>query len=107
MKQKIAQSRAKFEGKAYEIILSGAELFQDQSHKVDFLSALDEQHTIHGFEAFIANCLPVLVNALQKRKPKCRQRSTTSHTQKKSVSQNVSNHLQSRFEELVHGGARA
>ncbi|TVY86305.1 hypothetical protein LAWI1_G008826 [Lachnellula willkommii] len=70
MKQRNARSRAKFEEQAYEIMLSGAKLFQDQSQKSDFLSALDEQHTIYSYEALITNCLPVLVNALQQRKPK-------------------------------------
>jgi hypothetical protein len=68
IEQRNARSREEFEEQAYEIMLSGAELFQDQSQKSVFLSALDEQHTIHSYEAFIANCLPVLVNALQQRK---------------------------------------
>jgi hypothetical protein len=90
MEQRNAQSRAKFEEQAYEIMLSGAKLFQDQTQKSDFLSAIDEQHTIHGFRAFIANCLPVLINALQKRKPKQRQRSSTGRTRKNPESQRVS-----------------
>lgn len=88
IEQRNARSREKFEEQAYEIMLSGAELFQDQSQKSVFLSALDEQHTIHSYEAFIANCLPVLVNALQQRKQNHRQRS--SHTRKKPVSRRVS-----------------
>jgi hypothetical protein len=90
MEQKDAQSRAKFDEQAYKIMLTGAKLFLDQSQKSDFLSALDEQHTIHGFEALIANCFPVLINALQKRKPKHRQRSSTGRTQKNPESQRVS-----------------
>lgn len=90
MEQRNTRSREKFEEQAYEIMLPGAKLFQDRSQKSVFLSALDEQHTIHGYEAFIADCLPVLVNALQQRKPKHRQRSGTGHTRKKAVSQGVS-----------------
>ena len=86
MEQRSTQSREKFEEQAYEIMLPGAKLFQDQSQKSVFLSALDEQHTIYGYEAFIADCLPVLVNALQQRKPKHRQRSNTDHTRKNTVS---------------------
>lgn len=85
MEQRNTRSREKFEEQAYEIMLPGAKLFQDQSQKSVFLSALDEQHTIHSYEAFIANCHPVLVNALQQRKPKHRQRSSTGHTRKKPV----------------------
>jgi hypothetical protein len=90
MEQRNARSRAKFEEQAYKIMLSGAKLFQDQTQKSDFLSAIDEQHTIHGFEALIANCFPVLINALQKRKPKHRQRSSTVGTRKNPESQRVS-----------------
>jgi len=87
MEQRNAQSREEFEEQAYKILLPGAELFPDQSQKSVYLLALDEQHTIHGYEAFITTCLPVLVSALQQRKPKHRQR---SGTQKKAVSQRVS-----------------
>ena len=89
MEQRNARSRAKFEEQAYKIMLSGAKLFPDQSQKSDFLSALDEQHTIHSYEALIANCLPVLVSALQQRKTKHGQRGSTGHTRKKSVPQRV------------------
>jgi len=90
MEQKDAQSRAKFDEQAYKIMLPGAKLFLNQSQKSDFLSALNEQHTIHGFEALIANCFPVLINALQKRKAKHRQRSSTGRTRKNPESQRVS-----------------
>jgi hypothetical protein len=65
MEERTARSRALFEEQTYEILLEGVKLFQDPSQKSDFLSALDPQHSIHGFESFIANCLPMLVNALQ------------------------------------------
>jgi hypothetical protein len=90
MEQRNVRSREKFEEQAYKIMLPGAKLFQDQSQKSAFLSALDEQHTIHGFEALIANCFPVLINALQKRKAKHRQRSSTGRTRKNPESQRVS-----------------
>ncbi len=90
MEQRNNLSRAKFEEQAYEIMLPGARLFQDQSQKSDFLSALDEQHTIHSYEAFFANCLPLLVKELQQRQPKQRQPSSINHTRNNSVSQRVS-----------------
>ena len=90
MEQRNAESREKFEEQAYQIMLPGAKLFQDQSQKSVFLSALDEQHTIYDYEAFFATCFPVLVSALQQRKPKRRQRSSTGHTPKKAVSKGVS-----------------
>ncbi|KAH9217905.1 hypothetical protein DL95DRAFT_521748 [Leptodontidium sp. 2 PMI_412] len=65
-------------------MLPRANIFQDQSQKSVFLSALDEQHTLHSYEAFVSNCLPVLANALQQRKPHHRQRSI-GHTRKKPV----------------------
>ena len=85
IEQRNTQSREKFEEQAYEIILPGAKLFQDQSLKLVFLSALDEQYTIHGYEAFVTDCLPVLVNTLQQCKPKHRQRNNNDHTRKKGV----------------------
>ncbi|KAH7333292.1 glycosyl hydrolase family 92-domain-containing protein [Rhexocercosporidium sp. MPI-PUGE-AT-0058] len=87
MEQRNARSREKFEEQAYKIMLPGANLFQDESQKSVFLSALDKQHTIHGYEAFITDCLPELVSALQQRKPKHRQRSSTG---RKAVSRGVS-----------------
>jgi hypothetical protein len=87
MEERNARSRAKFEEQTYEILLEGAEFFQDPTQRSDFLSALDQQHTIHGFEAFIANCLPMLINA---RKLKHQQRSRTGRTRKKTVSPGVS-----------------
>ncbi|CZR69181.1 uncharacterized protein PAC_19081 [Phialocephala subalpina] len=65
MEQKIAQFCKKFKEQVYEIMLSGAELFQDQSQESVFLSALDEQYNIYGYESFIVNCLLVLVNVEQ------------------------------------------
>ena len=88
MEQKNARSRADFEEQAYQIMLPGAELFQDPSQKSVFLSALDEQHTLHSYEGLIANCLPVLVNALQQNKREQRQRN--GPTRKKPVSRRVS-----------------
>ena len=64
IEQRNARSREKFEEQAYEIMLPGANLFQDESQKLVFLSALDKQHTIYGYEALITDCLPELVNAL-------------------------------------------
>jgi hypothetical protein len=65
MEQRNAWSCKKLEEQVYKIMLSGTELFQDQFQKSVFLSALDKQYTIYSYEAFIANCLLVLVNVLQ------------------------------------------
>jgi hypothetical protein len=88
MEQKNARSRAEFEEQAYQIMLPGAELFEDPSQKSVFLSALDEQHTLHSYEGLITNCLPVLVNALQQNKLEQRQRN--GPTRKKPGSRRVS-----------------
>lgn len=88
--QKSARSRADFDKVRYEIMLSGAELFQNESQKLAFTSALNAQHTVCSFEDFIAHCVPQLVDGYQKRKSKSRQRSITGPKQKRSAPQGVS-----------------
>jgi hypothetical protein len=45
IEQKSARSRADFDKVSYEI-MSGAELFQNESQKLAFTSALNAQHTV-------------------------------------------------------------
>jgi hypothetical protein len=92
--QKSARSRADFDKVRYEIMLSGAELFQNESQKLAFTSALNAQHTVCSFEDFIAHCVPQLIDGYQKRKSKSRQRSITGP-------------LHSRLEKRAGGGALA
>jgi hypothetical protein len=48
-------------------MLSGSKLFKNKLQKLQFISALDEQHTVYGYKALIAHCLPVLIDMNQKR----------------------------------------
>jgi hypothetical protein len=49
-------------------MLSGSKLFENKLQKLQFISALDEQHTVYGYEALVAHCLPVLIDMNQKGK---------------------------------------
>lgn len=71
-----------FDKVRYEIMLSGAETFQNEPQKLAFISALNAQHAMCSFKDSIAHCVPQLVDGYQKRKSKSRQRSITGHKQK-------------------------
>jgi hypothetical protein len=88
-------------------MLSGAELFQSESQKLAFTSALNAQHTVCSFEDFIAHCVPQLVDGYQKRKSKSRQRSITGPKQKRSASRRVSKSSSQSIGEKGSGGALA
>ncbi|KAH8797830.1 hypothetical protein F5884DRAFT_758928 [Xylogone sp. PMI_703] len=90
MEQNSVHSRREFDKARYEIMLSGPELFQDESQKLDFTLALNAQHTVRGFEDFIAHCVPQLVKGCQQRKLKLRRQSITGSKQKKPVPRRVS-----------------
>jgi hypothetical protein len=90
MEQNSVRSRADFDRARYEIMLSGPELFQDESQKLAFTLALNAQHTVRGFEDLIAHCVPQLVNWCQKRKSQRRQQSITGPKQKKLAPRRVS-----------------
>jgi hypothetical protein len=57
-------------------MLSGPQIFQEESKKLIFTSALAGQYTVCNFQDFMAHCVPQLVNGYQKRKPKRQQRGT-------------------------------
>jgi hypothetical protein len=61
----------------HEIGFSGLDLFQTVSQQFQFTAGL-RKHTIHGFEAFVASCLPPLIEACQKSEIKRRRRKNTS-----------------------------
>jgi hypothetical protein len=107
IKQKSARSHADFDKVSYEIMLSGAGLFQNESQKLAFTSALNAQHTVCNFEDFIAHCVPQLVDGYQKRKSNSRQRSITGPKQKRSAPQRVSKSFSQSIGEKGSGGALA
>lgn len=61
MAERSAQFHSKFEEQAYDLMLSGPKLFEDQSKQFTFFSAMCEPHTIQGFEKFISDCVPELM----------------------------------------------
>lgn len=64
MEERTIQSRAKFDKATYKIMLSGPRCFEDAQQQSDFGASLSHEHTIHEYEALVANCLPALVKEL-------------------------------------------
>ncbi len=73
----------------HEIVFSGLDLFQTVSQQFLFTAGL-RKHTIHGFEAFVASCLPPLIEACQKSKTKRRRRKNTSPNHYRNTAPRVS-----------------
>jgi hypothetical protein len=73
----------------HEIGFSGLDIFQTASQQFRYTAGL-RKHTIHGFEAFVACCLPPLIEACQKRKTKRRRRKNTSPKHDESTPHRVS-----------------
>jgi hypothetical protein len=70
MEQKTTDSRNEFNDQASDTMLSGTALFKDSSRLMEFFSALNQEHTILGLEAFMSRCLPLLIDGHLKRKSK-------------------------------------
>ncbi|KAL3423678.1 hypothetical protein PVAG01_05425 [Phlyctema vagabunda] len=76
MEERSSLSLERFEHQAYKILRAGSrELFQDESQQLDFLLALDKQHTVEGFEALLSDCVPALIDKLRGQSSDPRQRS--------------------------------
>jgi hypothetical protein len=76
----------------HEIGLTGLDFFQTESQQFRFTAGL-RKHTIHGFEAFVASCLPPLIEACQKSKIKRRRRKYTSPKHNQRTPHRVSKSL--------------
>jgi hypothetical protein len=72
MEERTIQSRAKFDKATYKIMLSGPRCFEEAQQQSDFGAALSHEHTIHEYEALVANCLPALVKELHELRAKVR-----------------------------------
>ncbi|ESZ97897.1 hypothetical protein SBOR_1773 [Sclerotinia borealis F-4128] len=63
--KKLAEFRSRFEEQSFDLMLSGPQLFDDESKQFPYLSALNQTHIIFYFESFISICLPEPLNGLK------------------------------------------
>jgi hypothetical protein len=104
MDEKTSASKKKWSKTFYKIFLAGPELFPNDSLKSSYyISALSGHPTILGLGAFIAECLPEMVEELQKRRSEAApkkmikaKRALKSNTQRVSKSSGESNERSSR-----------
>ena len=106
--QKSTRFRHDFEDATYGILWSGDELFPTDDQKFAFIRSLSRYITIHSTHAFMAYCLPYLIelgqkskaepgkqktNSGPKRKPKAQQDNNKSPGHKRPPSQKVSKRI--------------
>jgi hypothetical protein len=77
MEQKSAASRTGYTKAAYDIMMLAPEIFPNNTQMLAFISALDDQYTVHSHEALVQFCLPELIKARQNPRSKNRQRNNT------------------------------
>ena len=78
MEQKSARLSEDHSDAKFEIGMDGLAFFRSSESQQFIFSSCLRKHTIHGFEEFVAYCLPPLIEACQKNKRKRRRPTGTS-----------------------------